>query len=331
MRKEIKKRIALTLTVALGIFLIYALLPFTSAFFGALILYVLFLPVFRWLCRKKLSKKLSAIVILILATIVLIIPLLLITAAIINQASSLNEYRDEIMNYIEGVDDYLKGIDLSGIMKDQTPRIISTLQDILIGLFTGFSSASINILIMYFLLYYMLMNSNKLHKKALELIPFNKKNSNRLVDEVSTVTKSTIITSGLIALLQGVLIGIGFLIFGLPGAIFWGFVGFFLSFLPVVGVSLIWIAVSIILLVQGRYWPAAGFLLWGLFTNNIDNLLRPYIQNKVGRIHPLVVLIGVFMGIPIFGIMGLIIGPLLLSYFLLISGMFIKEYTDGLD
>jgi predicted PurR-regulated permease PerM len=142
------------------------------------------------------------------------------------------------------------------------------------------------------------------------------------------VTYSVVISTGTIAVLQGALLGLAFYIFGLPGALLWGFVAAVLSFLPVVGPSLVWGPASLLMLLTQNYVAGIGILVFGLVLSNVDNFLRPLIQRQVGRMHPLVSLIGIFIGIPIFGILGLIIGPLMLSYFFLTLKMFREEYLS---
>jgi predicted PurR-regulated permease PerM len=146
------------------------------------------------------------------------------------------------------------------------------------------------------------------------------------VQECKRVTYATIVATGLIALIQGILITLAFLVFDIQGAFFWGFITAFLSFLPVVGPTLIWLPGSVFLFIQHRIGAGIALMVWGILLTNIENFLRPMLQKRVGKIHPLISLIGVFIGIPLFGLLGIVIGPLLLSYFLLIIRMVREEY-----
>jgi predicted PurR-regulated permease PerM len=94
----------------------------------------------------------------------------------------------------------------------------------------------------------------------------------------------------------------------------------------VVGPSIVWGPASLIMLLTQNYVAGIGILIFGLVLSNVDNFLRPFIQQQIGKMHPLISLIGIFIGIPIFGLLGLIIGPLLLSYFFLTLKMFREEY-----
>ena len=111
----------------------------------------------------------------------------------------------------------------------------------------------------------------------------------------------------------------GFLIFGLPDPLFWGVIGAFISFLPVVGAPTLSIPAAIILFVQGHPLKGVLLLVYGLlFIGNVDSFLRMMINKRIANTHPLITIIGVLIGIPLFGITGLVFGPLLLSYFLLL-------------
>jgi predicted PurR-regulated permease PerM len=202
----------------------------------------------------------------------------------------------------------------------------SFISTLLVGAVKGFTNILISLTILYFVLYYLFINNDNLKKKLHDIIPFNNKHTKQLVDECRTVTYATIVATGLIALVQGALITAAFLVFNIQGAFFWGFIAALMSFLPVVGPTLIWLPASVFLFFQNRIGAGIALVVWGLLITNIENFLRPMLQKKMGKIHPLISLIGVFIGIPLFGLLGIVIGPLLLSYFLLIVKMVREEY-----
>ena len=178
-----------------------------------------------------------------------------------------------------------------------------------------------------FILYFMFVSQDSLKKQLFAISPFNKKNTEKLGQEFTDVTFTSLVASGLLALLHGFLISLAFLFFGFGKIFFWGFIAMILSFLPVVGISLIWIPVALIALAHHDYFAGIGMIIWGVIASNVDNLIRPFLQSRIGKIHPLNTLLGVFIGIPVFGLLGLILGPLLLSYSVLIVKMFVEEYV----
>ncbi|NCC71641.1 AI-2E family transporter [bacterium] len=133
-------------------------------------------------------------------------------------------------------------------------------------------------------------------------------------------------STGLVAIFQGVLLGLGFWFFNIEGAIFWGLLASILSFLPVLGVPLIWIPFSVVYFINENYFVAIGILVLGLIVNFSEYFVRPYLQKRIGNLHPLVSIIGIFIGLSAFGFVGIVIGPLIISYFVLTFKMFKEEH-----
>ncbi len=148
------------------------------------------------------------------------------------------------------------------------------------------------------------------------------------MEEFGRVVRTTLIASGAVALIQGAILTVTFLIFNIQGAFLWGAIATIFSFLPVVGAPLIWVPAAIILLFQENYIAGIAILAAGVFIGVIDNFLRPVIQERVGELHPLLSLLGIVIGVPLFGLIGIVIGPLLLSYFVLTVEMFSREYLS---
>ncbi|TMI70391.1 MAG: AI-2E family transporter, partial [Bacillati bacterium ANGP1] len=123
-------------------------------------------------------------------------------------------------------------------------------------------------------------------------------------------------------------LGLAFWIVGLPNALFWGVVTMVFGILPIVGSGLVWVPAAIALLVASRPGPAAIITLVGAFVGNVDYILRPMVFRRWANIHPLVTLVGALAGVPFFGILGLLIGPLALSYFFELVKMYREEYLS---
>jgi predicted PurR-regulated permease PerM len=137
------------------------------------------------------------------------------------------------------------------------------------------------------------------------------------------------------AAMQGFLVGMAFWVAGIPNALFWGVVTVILAILPVVGSGLVWGPGALVLAIEGRYGVAIGLALWGvLVVGNVDNIIRPMVFRRWAQIHPFITIIGAFAGINYFGLLGLIIGPLAISYFFELIRMYREEYLldeDGAD
>ena len=150
-----------------------------------------------------------------------------------------------------------------------------------------------------------------------------------LRDRFRDVTFSTLVGTGATAAVQGLLVGLAFWVVGLSNAVFWAVVTLIVSILPVVGSGLIWAPGAASLALEGRWGWAIALVLWGiLVVGNVDNLIRPYVFRRWARIHPFITIIGAFAGISWFGLLGLVIGPLAISYFFELIRMYRAEYLD---
>jgi predicted PurR-regulated permease PerM len=138
-----------------------------------------------------------------------------------------------------------------------------------------------------------------------------------------------LIGTGLTASIQGLLVGVAFWITGIPNALFWGVVTVIVAILPVVGSALVWGPGVLHLALEGRYAMAIGLAIWGVVVvGNIDNVIRPMVFRRWAQIHPFITIIGAFAGIQYFGLLGLLIGPLAISYFFELIRMYREEYLE---
>jgi predicted PurR-regulated permease PerM len=161
-------------------------------------------------------------------------------------------------------------------------------------------------------------------------IPFSARNAEKLRQRFRDVTTSTLIGTGLTAVVHGILVGLGFWVVGLPNAVFWGVVTMVFAILPVVGSGLVWGPGVIALFIDHRPGPAVGLALWGaVVVGNIDYVIRPMVVRRWAHIHPLVTLVGALAGVRFFGLLGLLVGPLALSYFFELIKMYREEYLSA--
>jgi predicted PurR-regulated permease PerM len=314
--------------------------PYINAFFGALILYVTFRPMYMFLTGKVKIRPGPAALIVITATIITVMVPLYVLFAIIS-----TEIQQMIEN-AEGLEQLIYLMETSSLfiirlIPDYMPAGIS-LQESIEGLVAaggGFLSSMLvsaaqvagkrllEFTMMYFLLFYLLTGDRSKFARSLQnSVPFNRDNTRKLLEEFRSVVRTILISTSTIAVIQGALLTATFLLFGIEGAFLWGFVTMVLSFIPAVGPPLIWVPAAGIQLLQQDYFATAGVFIGGAIVSSVDNLIRPAINKKVGRLHPLISVIGVIIGINLFGLLGVIIGPLLVSYTLLTARMFSEEY-----
>jgi predicted PurR-regulated permease PerM len=188
---------------------------------------------------------------------------------------------------------------------------------------------ALNLTIAFFGLYYLLKEPGDAWNNVRPYIPFSSKNAAKLRQRFRDVTVSTVIGTGFTAAIQGALLGLAFMVIGLPNAFFWSVVTFALAILPVVGSGLVWAPAAVGLALQDRIGAAVMLLVWGVVVvGSSDNLIRPLVYRRWAQIHPMVTLIGAIAGVSKFGLLGLLIGPLALSYFFELVRMYREEYLE---
>jgi predicted PurR-regulated permease PerM len=326
---DIRRRYASVLILALTAFLVYALIPYINAFFGAIILYSIFKPVYVKLTdRWKADRTIAAVAVIVFSIILITIPFLYAMGLLFKEVQTISTTINGLSRWLDDANTLIPGINLGDIVREQLVNLGKSIQGQMIQMVYGFTHTLVNLTIMYFVLYYMLVGYHELPRFANSISPFNEKNTRRLAQEVSSVTHSTLLSQVLVGVLHGLLLAVGFSFFGFSDPVFWGFVATILSMLPVFGTPLIWVPAGIIRISGGDMFSGVGILVWGAFLTNVDSLLRPLIQFRVSKMHPLVSIIGFFIGVTYFGILGIVVGPLLLSYFFLMFEMFKEEYLS---
>ncbi|MEP4882793.1 AI-2E family transporter, partial [Maribacter dokdonensis] len=181
--------------------------------------------------------------------------------------------------------------------------------------------------ILLFLLYYMLKSPKQLKESLLEYIPLSNKNLMTLGKEIDSVVRSNAIAIPLVALAQGIIALIGFYIFGVDNPLFWFVIVTIGSMIPFIGTFIGIFPVFVLSLANGEDFQAWGILLYGILVVGMtDNVIRLFVLKQLDSTHPLITLIGVLIGIPLFGFVGLIFGPLIINLFLIIVKIYKQQY-----
>jgi len=196
----------------------------------------------------------------------------------------------------------------------------------------GFFGATLqvfsNLLLCFFLLYFMLISGRKMERNLQRFMALKDRN----IDDLWTNTRNMVVSNAigipLLASFQAISAFIGYWIFNLQDALLWGIITGVCSVLPIIGTSVIWAPIVVFMYANGHPGQATGILLYSVIvTVNIDNILRFSLLKKLGDVHPVITILGIIVGVPLFGFMGLIFGPLLLSYFLLLIRVYQVEFA----
>ena len=315
----------------MGIIIFRQITPFLGGLLRALTIYILVRGQMRYLVEKrKLKRSLSALLITAETIFVFLIPLGLTVWMVVNKLQDINLDPQTYIAPIQQVAEFIKektGYDVLG--KDTLTFIVSILPRIGQIIMESISSLAINLFVMIFVLYFMLIGGKKMEAYVNDILPFNETNTQEVIHEINMIVRSNAIGIPLLAIIQGGVATIGYLLFGAPNILLLGFLTCFATIIPMVGTALVWFPVAAYLAISGDWFNAIGIAAYGaIVVSQSDNLIRFILQKKMADTHPLITIFGVVIGLPLFGFMGVIFGPLLLALFFLFVDMFKKEYLD---
>lgn len=318
---------------ALALFMLFILFKpfFTYLLLGVII--VVFLFPMNLKIRKYIGNKvISSLIMTIFVLIVILLPTFFIINSFIQESTkvyngfskiNITQISDEI-NQKYGIDPAVLNIEeesktllraFAGYLTRSTLAIIESAITVFIGLF-----------IMFFMIYYGFKEGEELKSGLMNLLPITKKHKEQLKSEANKVLRGVLYGQVLVSILQGILGGIGFWIFGIPNPVLWGVVMAILAFVPLLGTPIVWIPAVIFEFSNGNTGAAIGLLLYsGILVMNIDNFLKPKIIGKESGMHPLLALLGIFGGVAVFGMIGMLIGPIVVALSVLVIKFFNKD------
>jgi predicted PurR-regulated permease PerM len=323
---ETQKDRAGLLILALGVAILLALMPFLSGLLGAAVLYVIFVAMYRRLARVMPHGLASALT-LLAAIILIALPLAWLIGVLVDRVpEALQSLRSGVL--LERLSQVRIGnVNLGAEIAEASGTLMQWISAQALGVVGGAASASLNLVIAFFGLYYMLHSGDALWTGFHGYVPFSSGTADALRLHFYSVTQATLLGTFATAIAQGTLIGLAFLIVGLSDPLVCGSMAAFASILPVLGTGLVWMPAVLVLFFQERYGAMVVMLIVGwLLASNIDNLIRPMVYRRVSNIHPMVTLVGAFAGIRYFGLPGLLLGPLGIAYFFELMRFYQLEY-----
>lgn len=315
------------LVAILGVVIVFALFPYASGLLGAPVLYVVFAPVHEWLSRRLRSRSIAAAIVIVIALVCVVLPAAYMVSLLVGQAQDAvkSVLASPLLQRLDSL--RIGGFNIGPQIKAAGAQALSLLGGSAISLLGTATRLTLNLLFTFFGLYYILMDPKGAWDGLRPAIPFSDANVEILKDRFGAVTKSTMIGTGVAALVQGALVALAFLVTGLANPMFWGSVTVLLSILPVVGSGMVWAPAAVLLFSRGQAGMGIAMVLWGVIVvGNVDNLIRPYVASRYAQTHPLITLVGAVAGVSHMGIIGLLIGPLVLSYFFELLVMYRREY-----
>lgn len=320
------------LLILLGLIIFKYARPYVSGFLGAATLYALFNGQMTFMTEKlKFGRAFSAFIILLESIFVFLLPLTGIALLVVDTFSGITIDPEVIRVQI---DDFVVMLEERMGFDIFTPENLSFIpklgSNLLQVVGNSVYSFVINIVVILFVLYYMLYNKKDFEKAISEILPFKEENKEILAEETKLIINANAIGIPLLAIIQGAFAYLGYVFFGVDNALLYAILTAFVSIIPVLGTTLVWVPISISMLISGDLVNGIAMALYGFIViGGVDNVARFMLQKVLADIHPLITVFGVLIGLPMFGFWGVIFGPLILSLFILFFNMYRHEFVPG--
>ena len=326
----IRQVLILITIILIGVLLFIHLQIFIPAFLGAYTLYVL-MRKYQFILqgRYKWNKNLAASLLMLLSFLIILLPILTLVNMMTSRIAFAIEHSSELLSSIEGfVNKYEKRYGIN-ILTDENIKKLSTVGAETLPKILGATFNTLTtVIMMYFILYFMLVDGRRMESLFYEWVPLKDENIILLRHDLNLMVISNAIGIPLIALLQGVVALGGYFFLGVDEPIFWFVVTCIAAMLPVVGAAMAYVPLSLVFFANGDSGKGIIMLIYGFgVIGVVDNVFRFWLQKKLGDVHPMITVFGVIIGVSMFGFIGLIFGPILISLFLLMIKIYVSEFS----
>jgi len=352
MKRELVNKVTLlSLVLLISALFLTMIHQFLMAIFMAGLFSAMVAPVHHLLTEKLGGRETTASILTVLGIVLLILTPLtilitLVVAQAINIGQSITPWVQSFINepstitiYMEKIPYYQEILPYRDVIVQKAGQLVGTVSTFLIDSLSSFTKVTIDAvfssIIMLYVMFYFLTMGDRLLQKILFFLPLDDLNEQRLLHRFTSVTRATIKGTLIIGIMQGTICGIAFAIAGIEGPIFWGSLMAVTSIIPAFGTAIIWFPALLVLALTGHFTGVIVLaILCGAVAGNLDNLIRPRLVGKDTEMHDLFVLFGTLGGLSMFGLLGIIIGPIVAALFITIweiYGVVFKNYLPNVD
>lgn len=302
--------------------------PFLGVIAWATVLVIVFYPVHKRLASRIRKPSLAALVSCLLVILIILVPVALITLAVVNELAGALDSLQSGVNYLLDPNSRFTGpilnflnrfVDISQLRSEEfllarLKGVSGQLAGQTLGFLGGLASFFIQMFFVIFTMYYFFKDGENISRTIRDALPLDREQSDSIMTRTREVIDASVYGVLTIAIIQGTLGGLAFWVLGLPSAIIWGVVMTFLSMVPMLGAFLVWVPGAIFLAVTGHWVKALLLGVWGtLVIGTIDNFLRPKLVGSRTRLHELLIFFAVLGGLNVFGVLGVVLGPVVIA------------------
>ena len=339
--------LAVLAATAIGLYLCWLMLrPFIGVLEWAIVLVVIFYPVHRRLASRIRRPGLSALLSCLLVVVIVLLPLTLLIMAVAeelakvvpNLPGQLSQLLTTQSSLVGRVSEWIQrrfGVDTlrsQEFMIEQIRRTSEFLLGYFLNLVGNVLGGVVKALFVVFTMYYLFRDGEKIVSNLPAALPLKREQGEAIIARTREVVSASVYGVVSIAAIQGLLGGLAFWILGVPSPLLWAVLMGFVCMIPIAGSFMVWLPLSIYLMIGGHWTKAVLLIVWGAFViSTIDNLLRPRLMRNHTRLHELFVFFSVLGGISVFGLLGIVLGPVVLAITLGLLQTFRPERADYLD
>ncbi len=327
---KINRYFFLAVIIIFALFLLFSLIEFFTAFLAAIMFYVLSKPFVEWLVKRKgWRKPMAALVVIIISFFIILVPASFMASMLFKKVQLVaTNMQSIVIQPLKHLDAVLQQKFHFTLISEKN---IASAQSYLTSFISSLLNQGLNLLgaitMMYFFLYFLIVNINRIEAAIVFFLPFKRHKIELFGEELKAQTFSNAVGVPLIAVVQGFIAYISYMIAGVNEPGFWAVLTGFASILPLVGTGLIWLPMVAYLIANDQTWQGLFVFGWGIvILSSMDNVVRFLLAKKMADVHPVVTVLGVIIGIQYFGITGLVFGPLMISYFIILLKIYYLEY-----
>lgn len=326
--------------------------PFIDVVLWAIVLVIVFFPIHRRIQARVGSPGWSALLSCLLVIFVILVPLTLLTFAIVNELSDFAQMLQPKSDGSGGAASAAAGlldpnhpylgpavrwvgqyVDLSKLgsqefIAERLKNVSGALASRTLGFVGGAVGFIVEVFFVIFTMYYLFRDGERMRAAAYDIMPLSDDKAREILDRTGEVIGASVYGVLVIAVIQGVLGGLAFWVLGLPSPLLWGVVMIFLSMIPMLGAFIVWVPAALYLALTGEWGKAIMLAVWGaLVIGSVDNFLRPKLVGERTRLHELLVFFSVLGGLQVFGVLGIVLGPVIVA--ITIALLDVLRQADG--
>lgn len=354
-QSRVLRWIGLLVATAVAVYLCWKMLqPFIEVVLWAVVLVIVFFPIHRRIQARVGSPGWSAMLSCLLVIFVILVPLTLLTFAVVNEladfAQMLQPNRDgtggaasAAAGLLDPNHPYLgpvvrwvgQYVDLGRLgsqefIAERLKGVSGAIASRTLGFVGGAVGFIVEVFFVIFTMYYLFRDGERMRAAAYDMMPLSGPQAREILDRTGEVIGASVYGVLVIATIQGILGGLAFWVLGLPSPLLWGVVMIFLSMIPMLGAFIVWVPAAIYLVLTGDWGKAIMLAVWGaLVIGSVDNFLRPKLVGERTRLHELLVFFSVLGGLQVFGVLGIVLGPVIVAITLALLD--VLRHADGTE